>query len=400
MSRFIKSSKYKLVNFVKVLDSDLKHEIVIEDGILKLSFENTLQPEAQTIDCKDCIIAPGFVDLQVNGLGNCNFWDLDNLSIDKVNELRVNLAKHGVVAFLPTIITASQEKILKTIDFINNYLKKFHNTPGAKILGIHIEGIFITNYGVHNKEYVINNLTIETVSPYVRENVVLFTLAPELDKTGEAIRFLQKNNILVSIGHSNGSYQDGLRAIHELGIKTVTHVFNTLKGIEGFHHRDFTQEGYKKLIQKISDEKKIDKEKDGILIPILKEKDVLCMVIADGVHVNKEVIKFLKDQKNSNSFALASDHISKDITLESKSSLAGGKSTLDVCVQNLVNWGICSVEDGLLSASFPVAEKLYVAKNIGLGKIHIQKEANIVIWDKKMSRVKGTIIGENIFLND
>ena len=404
-----KIQKAKLINFQKIL-GNVKHsnaknnEIYISGGIL----QNQILQDTKDfliVDAKDCIISPGFIDPQVNGLGKCNFWEKP--SFEEINKLRLALASCGVVAFCPTIITASHEKIINSINHINSYLKQSNNEPGAKILGIHIEGIFITKYGVHESKYTNKELTIKNVEPYIKDNVILFTLAPELDKNGEAINFLRKNNILVSIGHSNATYNEGINAIEKYGLKTVTHMFNSLKGIEGFSHRKHKNKNLniELLRTKLENPKTIDHQKDGIILALLKEKQVLTMVISDGIHVDKSVLGLLRNYKDSGHFALASDSVSTDFYNLSKSKglLGGGQNIIDECVENLINWKVSNIEDSLSCASKPIANQL---KSVGacrgmplLGEITYGKEVNLVLWDTKKNAVKGTIIGENIFIN-
>lgn len=401
-----KIKKLRLTNYVKVLGLSYEPSLFIENGVIKLieQKEDLNQfSDFTALDVNNCIVAPGFIDPQVNGLNNCTFW-MDKLpSFNDIDNLRLELALKGVVAFCPTIITAREDKVLKTIDYLNSYIKQSQDEHGARILGIHLEGIFITKFGVHDSKYVNSELTIKSVEPYIKENVILFTLAPELDLTGKAIKFLQKNNILVSIGHSNASYRQGEIAIKEHGLRTVTHMFNALKGVEGFSHRDGenNSKNLETLKLKIEDEKKIRPDSDGIILSILRNKDVLCMVIADGVHVSPEVLGLLKQYKDKAHFALASDIVQNEFynLSKSKGTLGGGQITLDKCVSNLVNWKVSNLEDCLTFASESIAKQLKRASELGLGKINFGKEANLVLWDTSKNAVKGTIVGENVFLN-
>lgn len=397
-------NKFKLVNFCKAIDYSDK-EVFIKNGIVIPYTSVTNKDDFEVIDSKDCIVTPGFIDPQVNGLDECNFWTIAdlpyNIGFAQIDELRLKLAYCGVVAFCPTIITAQKEKILKSIDYINSYIKQADPTYGARILGIHLEGIFITKFGVHESKYVQKGLTVENISSFVKDNVILFTLAPELDKTGEAIKFLQKNNILVSIGHSNAGYLEGDAVIKKYNLKTVTHMFNALKGVEGFSHRDSNALGFTVLKSKLNKGNSTDLVNDGIMLAALENENVLCMVIADGVHVDKEVIRFLKNHKDSEHFALASDIVSLDCfnLAKTKGILGGGQNTLDKCILNLINWNVSKPEDSLMSASKPIVNQLKPVQAIGLGEIAFHKEANIALWDTNKNAVKGTIIGQNVFLN-
>ncbi len=393
--------KLKLTNFLKVIGSSelIDKELYILDGVLNSKLKSSTIDDCHVVDAENCILAPGFIDLQVNGLGKCNFWN-SKPSYNEIDNLRIELAKSGVTGFCPTLITAPTKKITESIDYINSYIKDFKNSPGAKIKGIHIEGIFISKLGVHDKNYVQNELIQENVAPFIRDNVVLFTLAPELDKTGKAIKFLNENNITVSVGHSNATYLEGKNAIEKYGLRLVTHMFNALRGVEGFSHRGDSKSNLEVLKAKLNDESKI-KPDDGIILSILKDKKVFCMVIPDGVHVNLETINFLFEIKGKAGVAIVSDIISDDFHNEAKlkNMLGGGQNTLDKCVQNLIKCNVLNTEDALLSASKSVIKGLNNTKCTNWGEMKTGMEANLVIWDTDKNAVKGTIIGQNLFLN-
>ena len=150
------SNNLKLINFKEVIGhKDLK-ELYVSDGQITTAIRD--QDNFDILDLKGCVISPGFIDPQVNGLNSCNFWDLKEEDFNEIDKLRLDLARSGVVAFCPTVITNSKEKIFNSIDLINKYIKESENKPGAKILGIHIEGIFISRYGVHEEKHSIKEL--------------------------------------------------------------------------------------------------------------------------------------------------------------------------------------------------------------------------------------------------
>lgn len=397
MSNILKNKPIKLFNFKKSIGIENQSILYVLNG--KLYFNKPDLNDFVEIDCSQGIVSPGFVDVQVNGLGKCNFWNKPDF--DLIDELRIKLAQCGVVAFCPTIITDSKEKVIGSINHLNDYIEKSNSFPGSKIIGIHLEGIFITKYGVHKKEYSVKDLTVENILPYVGKNVVLFTLAPELDITGKAIKLLKGKNILVSIGHTDASYREGMKAINEYGLDTVTHMFNAMRGVNGFSHRITDNPGVHILEEKIQHEDKIDFKNDGILLSLLKSNNVLCMVICDGTHVNKESIMFLKKIKGIKNFSLVSDLVAKDFFEEEKlkGMLGGAQITLDKCVKNIVDWGICTQEEALIVASTTICEKLSAANKMGLGRLKDGENAYITIWDTKKNAVRGTIIGENAFLN-
>ncbi|MBI3308505.1 MAG: hypothetical protein HYZ79_03955, partial [Candidatus Melainabacteria bacterium] len=101
MIKIKRLNKYKLINFKKIINSYIDGVIFVTIGKV---ITNVSDASSFTeIDCKKGIVAPGFIDVQVNGLGECNFWDVDNLTFEKIDLLRKELVKCGVVAFCPTI---------------------------------------------------------------------------------------------------------------------------------------------------------------------------------------------------------------------------------------------------------------------------------------------------------
>src|SRR3989338_839993 len=399
MVKTTRLSKFKLTKFVKVLGLNINNELIVLNGKLSYSDQGLETKNLTEIDASNCIICPGFIDPQINGHDLCNFWDVPPPSFNEIDRLRLQLALRGVVGFCPTIITSSDEKIFNFIDHINSYIKQSGNSAGAKILGMHIEGVFISKYGVHESKYAKKDLTAKNIEPYIKENVIIFTLAPELDKTGEAIKLLQKNNILVSIGHTDATYKEGQIAVEEFGIRSVTHMFNAMRAIEGFSHRDNRTLNLDTINQKLANPTNIDPEKDGIMLYLLQNKNVLCMVIADGIHVHKEIVRLLKEHKKENSFALVSDSVSRDFFEKSKSKgvLGGGQILIDECVRNLIKWKITNIEEALLCASKPIRSHLNLPISSNISDIAAGKEANLVLWDIEKCSVKGTIIGENLF---
>lgn len=390
----------KLINFKRILGHEDLKELFIEDGNVTAEVKD--KNRLEVIDLKNCVISPGFVDPQINGLNDCNFWTLrSEEDFPRIDKLRTELAKSGVTAFCPTIITNSKENILSSISTLNEYIKTSRNNPGARILGIHIEGIFISKYGVHEEKYSIKDLTVENLNPFLNENIILFTVAPELDKTGKAINFLHRNDILVSAGHTNASYKEGEVAFNEHGIKTVTHMFNAMKGIAGFSHRGEEKSNLEVLERKLNGLDRIDEEKDGIIISILKNKNVNCMAIPDNIHVSDKVIDFLIRKKGIQNFSTTTDMVAHNFFEEAKSkgTLGGGQIGFDKCVSNLVDWNVSNLEDILMSCSRPISKLLKSAKNQGLGEIQLDKTAHLTIWDSVANRCKGTIIGQNSFLN-
>ncbi|XP_034670972.1 N-acetylglucosamine-6-phosphate deacetylase [Drosophila subobscura] len=186
------------------------------------------------IDCHNAIIAPGYIDLQINGGYGVDFsHDKDTIEAG-VNKVAQGLVQSGVTSFCPTLVTspnASYHAILPRIP------KTVPN--GAGILGIHAEGPFINpqKKGAH-PENCIQTIdkgleTLETTYGSL-ERIKIITLAPEKVSDPEVIGQLVAKGITVSLGHSVATLSDGERAVQQ-GATMITHLFNAMLP---FHHRD------------------------------------------------------------------------------------------------------------------------------------------------------------------
>lgn len=193
------------------------------------------------IDCGGLIIAPGFIDIQINGAFGVDFSMLPNdieeagVLIDKVS---LGLLSHGVTSYVPTIITSSPESYRTCIAALKTRMGPGSHETGAHILGIHLEGPFITNLGAHPP-----CLARPTTINHVKEvddvygdlsDVSIVTLAPETPGGLEQIEYLAGKDIKVSIGHTRATYDESLAAV-EKGATLITHLFNAMSP---FHHRD------------------------------------------------------------------------------------------------------------------------------------------------------------------
>ena len=205
------------------------------------------------------IAIPGLVDLQVNGYGGI---DAMHATSDEIVELGVALARTGVLAYQPTLITAPPELTRLALATIGAAA----GGPGARILGAHLEGPFLSpeRAGVHPREH-LQTPDLDLLASFLLSGcpVTTVTLAPELQRAGEVIDALCERGIVVSLGHTDATAVVG-HAAFDQGAKTVTHLFNAMRP---FGHRD-----------------------PGVAGAALARPDVLVQLIADGVHLAPEAI--------------------------------------------------------------------------------------------------------------
>ena len=167
-----------------------------------------------------------FVDLQVNGHGGIDF--LSARSVEDVRSASRSLAKHGVGAYLPTLITSDFKQLARAATFIRE-VQESPREDEAHILGLHLEGPFISHAkcGVHPTHY-ISEVNLEYAERLLAVgDIKIMTLAPELVGAIDLIKFLKDHGVVVSLGHSNATAAEA-HAGFDAGASTVTHLFNAM----------------------------------------------------------------------------------------------------------------------------------------------------------------------------
>jgi N-acetylglucosamine-6-phosphate deacetylase len=203
------------------------------------------------------IASPGFVDLQVNGFGGVDFLDTDT---DGYARAGAALLETGVTTYLPTLITAPEERLVAALGEIAG------NGGGPRILGAHIEGPFLSprRLGTHPPSARRDPDVALLERLLAAGPVRLYTLAPELPGALELVDLLVARGITVSAGHSDANAEEATAAF-DRGVRTVTHLFNAMRP---FTHRD-----------------------PGVAGVALARSDVVVQVIVDGAHLASDTVR-------------------------------------------------------------------------------------------------------------
>lgn len=191
--------------------------------------------------------------------------DFNNCTVEELLKVTDELYKRNIVAFFPTLVTDSISNINRQIKIIKEAAKL-----NKRILGIHLEGIFINpeKKGIHNPEYFLE-LTVENYKLIEDDFIKIITLAPELDNG--LIDYLHLKGVKVQAGHCTGWGK----------VNGVTHTFNAMSGIT---HREASTALF-----------------------ALTQDDIYAEIIADGIHVNDEALKLFLKSKPSDKILLISD---------------------------------------------------------------------------------------------
>ena len=339
----------------------------------------TVPDAGRVIDVEADWLSLGAVDLQINGALGLAFPDLRLEHLDKLQAICDLLWAQGVDGFCPTLVTTSLENFQGSLRAIATFQAQQQATEQtAKILGAHLEGPFLNREkrGAHPAEF-LQPLTLENVKTVIGDfanAVSIMTLAPELAMDAAAIDWLIAQGITVSLGHSLATAEQAKRMFDQ-GATMVTHAFNAMPGL---HHRE-----------------------PGLLGAALTDSRVFCGFIADGQHISSTMLDLLlRAGRGSldgdsllNNLFLVSDALSplglpdgtypwdsREIeVINGTARLADGTlsgTTLPLIegAQNLVEWGLCSVEEAIALVTRSPRRAL------GLGEIAPGSPAHFLRW--------------------
>lgn len=194
-------------------------EIAIADGRVA-ERASEVPADAPLLDASGLTVAPGLLDLQVNGAGGIDV----TAQPDRLGELGPLLARHGVTGFLPTVITASAVARGAALAAL-----RLARSPGAVPLGLHFEGPMLSpaRKGAH-PAHLLRAPSAGLVVGWSRHaGVTMATLAPELPGALEVVAALRARGVVVALGHSEASGAEVDAAV-AAGASCVTHLFNAM----------------------------------------------------------------------------------------------------------------------------------------------------------------------------
>lgn len=345
--------------------------LLFEDKIIDIIPDSELHKYSvvHLYDAMGRYVSPGFIDIHSHGSMGHDSMDGDWKGIKAMGE---GLASHGVTGFLATTMTMDRDSIegaLKSIE------KVVAMTGGAKILGCHLEGPFISpqSAGAQNPGF-IQKPDFRLLENF-KELIRVVTMAPELEGAEAFIKKCAGNDIVISIGHSRGTYEDAVRAIRN-GARSITHTFNAMTAL---NHRE-----------------------PGIVGAAMDSDDVYCELIADNIHVHPAAQRILLKAKGIDRVILVTDSMrasgmgngaydlgGQTVIVEGDSArlengtLAGSILTMDRALKNFKkNTGI-SVLEAVKTVTENPAKLLKMDDTIG--SIGIGKYSDLVIFDDNFS---------------
>ncbi|PKM77161.1 MAG: N-acetylglucosamine-6-phosphate deacetylase [Firmicutes bacterium HGW-Firmicutes-15] len=366
----IKGGKIILENEVLVckvlIFNDKIIDILDEENFTKKSPTH----EMKIIDANGKYVSPGFIDIHIHGSGGKDTMDGEISDLKIISE---TIAKSGVTGFLPTTMTMEKAKIYKALDSVKIAMQE--NFKGAKILGAHMEGPFISpKYkGAQNKDYILKP-DFEFIENYI-DSIKIITLAPEEDFQFKFIRSVKNNSdIVLSMGHTNANYETALEAMR-VGIRNASHIFNAMRP---FHHRD-----------------------PGVVGAVLKS-NISFELIADTLHIHPAVFQILLNAKGKDKMILITDSMragsmsagnwelgGQQVIVDHNSArltdgtLAGSILTLNKAVFNIFKYTDVEIYEAVALASLNPAKLIHMDNS--KGSIKIGKDADVIIFDEDLN---------------
>ncbi len=377
-----------------MLQAIIHGRIVLEDRILEdgtLLYDTRIQEifqggvEALPVgiplhDAQGAYVLPGMIDIHTHGaLG----WDVMDGDPRGIREMSSFLASRGVTSFCPTTMTMPLETIHKAIEAVRQC--RGEGVPGASILGIHLEGPFISSRykGAQNAEDILEPSAAWVLER--KEDIRIVTYAPEKDPRGAFCSSLAKEGIRLSLGHTGASYEDVFRA-QEYGASSASHLFN---GMPPIHHRD-----------------------PGVVGGVLKSS-LYAELIADGVHVHPGFFDLVVRMKSPEKVILISDsmraagfgegeydfggqrvRVSRGEARLADGTLAGSVLTLDQAFRNVF------YAAGLSLPQMARLTATNAAKMLGLpdkGRIVRGASADLVFLDASLEVERTLVEGHDVF---
>lgn len=361
--------------------------VLIDDGAIhSLGPQSSLEVPAavQHLDFPNLVIAPGFIDIHIHGGAGHDVMQDDpsgRIAFEKA------LAKHGVTSYLPTTVTAPMERILGAVDRLGNIISAEdveHAHVGARPLGIHLEGPFISpeKCGVHPPEHLIAPTIdlFEQILDASGGTLKMMTIAPELPGAAEVITHARERGVLTSIGHSNATFEEAGNGI-AAGAASATHTFNAMRTLD---HRE-----------------------PGILGAVLSDDRVMADIIADGVHVAPAIVEIFLKTKGVERAVLITDAISatgmpdgtyqlgpfqvrvRGDRAELQGRLAGSVLTLERAVRNVMSFANWSLQQSVTLATRNPARLIGAD---GKGTLAVGADADLVLLSIE-GEVAHTMIG-------
>ncbi|MCV7199614.1 N-acetylglucosamine-6-phosphate deacetylase [Mycobacterium angelicum] len=321
-------------------------------------------PGPPDVHFPDCVVVPGFIDMHVHGGGGESFTDGRSSGVAEFH------LRHGTTTMLASLVTAAPDELLSAVADLAEA------TRSGMVAGIHLEGPWLSpaRCGAHDHTLMRSPhpAEIDAVLAAADGTIRMVTLAPELAGSAEAIRRFRDADVVVAVGHTNANYEQTRGAI-ALGATVGTHLFNAMPPLD---HRD-----------------------PGPVLALLTDPRVTVELIADGVHVDPEMVRAVLQWLGPDRVALVTDAIAAagygdgayrlgavPIDVESgvarvrgTPTIAGSTATMDEMFRLVAE--LSTLADAVQTTSATPARALGLDR---MGRLQAGYDANLVVLDRDL----------------
>jgi len=355
--------------------------VVIENGkIIDIGKKDEVKipGDSWRIDVKGNYVVPGFIDIHLHGGGGADTMDA---TYEALNTISLAHAEGGTTAFIPSTVSAPLKNIISAIDAVREAMRI--GTKGAKILGIHIEGPYISveQKGAHDERFIRSPSKdeIDVLLNHV-DVIKIITAAPEIAGGLELGYVMSSRGVLMSIGHSNATIYEVLKAV-EAGYRHVTHIYSgcsMTRRIRAYRYPGVVEAAY------LIDDLTVEMIADGKHLPphliklILKNKTIgkVCIVtdamMAAGLPPGKYKLGSIE--------AIVDEGVA---WLPDRSAFAGSVARMNTMIRFLVNDAGLTLQDAVMLASTNPAKIIGISSS--KGSLSRGKDADIVVMDKELN---------------
>ena len=366
---------------------------VVEGVIHSISRQVPDDDQEDAFQGSDLWIAPGLIDIQINGYAGVDFADQDLRAEDMVMATRA-LWKAGVTSFLPTVTTNSGERLATSFRLLSEIA--LDPAIAASVVGYHLEGPYISPHdgyrGAHMEEFVREPdwEEFQQLQELCDHGIRLVTVAPETEGALSFTRKAVSSGVVVSLGHHNGS-PGQIRMAADAGATLSTHLGN---GCANMIHRH-----------------------NNPLWPQLAEDRLSASLIVDGHHLNRDEVICFYRMKGPERTILVSDalHLAgmppgeydsygrtllmtgEVVKYPEQNVLAGAAVPVSRCVTNMMDFTGCTLAEAISMASTNPAKLLGLADR---GSILPEKRADLILFsleEGKMAIHKTVVAGKLVY---
>jgi N-acetylglucosamine-6-phosphate deacetylase len=207
-------------------------DVLLHDGLIVACGQLAIRPGAERLDATGLLVAPGLIDVQINGAAGVDI----TAEPGGIAAVAAALPRHGVTAFLPTVVSSPAATVHAALAAMTGTRGRTDGHPGGPVaavpLGLHIEGPMIApgRRGAHPLAQ-LRAPDLAAVAGWSRAaGVAVVTIAPELPGALPVIEELAGRGVTVSVGHTEATYAQ-VRAAVGAGARMVTHLFNAMPGL-------------------------------------------------------------------------------------------------------------------------------------------------------------------------